>query len=272
MPIKADYHLHSYFSGDSQAPMAEMIKRAVSLGFTEMCFTEHMDIGFPVSKDWSAGAFEVNTDAYLSELFKCRREFAARIKVRFGIELGLQPDLSRQIAAYAKSYDFDFIIGSTHVVNHKDPGYPSYYEGISTEEGYRAYFQEIFNSIRTFENFDIYGHIDYVIRYSKEKDTNYCYDRYADLFDRIIDVLVENGKGIEINTGGLDKGLKEQHPCTEFLRRYRKRGGEIITVGSDAHRPEDIGRHFNRAADVLKECGFGYYCTFEKRMPIFHKL
>lgn len=272
MPIKADYHLHSYFSGDSQAPMKEMIRQAVSLGFTEMCFTEHMDIGFPVSAESPAGLFEVNTDSYLYELLQCRREFSDRIRIRFGIELGLQPDLSRQIAACANSYDFDFIIGSTHLVKHKDPGSLSYYDGITTEEGYRAYFQEILDSLRTFSNFDIYGHIDYVIRYSKEKDANYCYDRYADLFDRIIDTLVENGKGIEVNTGGLDKGLKEQHPCTEFLRRYRKKGGEIITVGSDAHRPADIGRHFDRAADALKECGFDYYCTFENRMPIYHKI
>lgn len=111
-----------------------------------------------------------------------------------------------------------------------------------------------------------------MIRYSKTKDLNYCYGQYADIFDPIIETLIANGKGIEINTAGLDKGLKEQHPCTEFIRQYRKKGGEIITVGSDAHRPEDIGRHFDHAADVLKECGFSYYCTFEKRVPAFHKL
>ena len=114
------------------------------------------------------------------------------------------------------------------------------------EEGYRVpYFNEILASIRSFTNFDIYGHIDYVIRYSKTKDLNYCYGQYAVLFDPIIETLIANGKGIEINTAGLDKGLKEQHPCTEFIRQYRKKGGEIITVGSDAHRPEDIGRHFD---------------------------
>ena len=92
MPIKADYHLHSYFSGDSQAPMKEMIQRAVSLGFTEMCFTEHMDIGFPVSEEYPAGMFEVDTEPYLSELLKYREHFSDTIKVRFGIELGLQPE------------------------------------------------------------------------------------------------------------------------------------------------------------------------------------
>ena len=216
--------------------------------------------------------FLLNPDSYLYDLLRAREKFGEQINIKFGVELGLQPDYLKEISDYARSYDFDFIIGSTHVVQHQDPAFPSYYEGISTEEGYRAYFNEILASIRSFTNFDIYGHIDYVIRYSKTKDLNYCYGQYADIFDPIIETLIANGKGIEINTAGLDKGLKEQHPCAEFIRQYRKKGGEIITVGSDAHRPEDIGRHFDHAADVLKECGFSYYCTFEKRVPAFHKL
>ena len=89
-----------------------------------------------------------------------------------------------------------------------------------------------------------------MIRYSKTKDLNYCYEQYADIFDPIIETLIANGKGIEINTAGLDKGLKEQHPCAEFIRQYRQKGGEIITVGSDAHRPEDIGPRSWRAESM----------------------
>lgn len=272
MPILADYHMHSSFSGDSQAPMQDMVRRGIALGYQEMCFTEHMDLHYPASKECPEDMFLLNTDSYLYDLLRAREKFGEQIHIKFGVELGLQPDYLKEISDYARSYDFDFIIGSTHVVQHQDPAFPSYYEGITTEEGYRAYFNEILTSIRSFTNFDIYGHIDYVIRYSKTKDLNYCYEQYADIFDPIIETLIANGKGIEINTAGLDKGLKEQHPCTEFIRQYRKKGGEIITVGSDAHRPEDIGRHFGHAADVLKECGFSYYCTFEKRVPAFHKL
>ncbi len=272
MPIRADYHLHSHFSGDSQAPMEDMILRAIELGYTEMCFTEHMDLDFPVREDVPAGMFEVNTDSYLFDLIKYREKYEDKIKVNFGIELGMQPHISRENARYIKSHDFDFVIASTHIVNHKDPGYPDYYEGITDEEGYRAYFEEILASIRSFTNFDVYGHLDYVIRYSRSKDQDYSYFKYADIFEKIIDILLYNGKGIEINTGGLDKGLKEQHPCTDFLKAYRQKGGEIITIGSDAHRPADMGRHFDRAAEVLKACGFTYYCTFEKRVPTYHKI
>ena len=70
MTISADYHMHSSFSGDSSAPMETMIQKAVSLGLTHICFTEHMDLDFPIEKGQPAGLFEVNTDAYRDELFK----------------------------------------------------------------------------------------------------------------------------------------------------------------------------------------------------------
>lgn len=272
MPIKADYHLHSHFSGDSDASMEAMIQKAIGLGFTEMCFTEHMDLDYPVTPETPAGLFEVNTDSYLFDLIKYREKYAGKIKVNFGIELGMQPHLARENARYAKSYDFDFIIASTHVVRHGDPYYPAYFEGRSDEEAYREYFEETLACMKTFTNFDIYGHIDYVIRYGKTRDADYSYEKYADLFEKMIDILLAGEKGIELNTGGLRKGLREAHPCTQFLRRYREMGGEIITVGSDAHNPADIGSNFDRAADILKDCGFSYYCTFEKRTPSFHKL
>ena len=111
-----------------------------------------------------------------------------------------------------------------------------------------------------------------MIRYSRSRDENYSYEKYADLFDPILEAILEKGKGIELNTGGFRKGLKEFHPCNGVLKAYREKGGEIITVGSDAHRPQDMGSDFALAAEVLKECGFSYYCTFEKRKPAFHKL
>ena len=224
-----------------------------------------MDLHYPASKECPEDMFLLNTDSYLYDLLRAREKFGNRLILNSALNWDSSQITSKKFPTTQDPMILTLSSTSTHVVQHQDPAFPSYYEGISTEEGYRAYFNEILTSIRSFTNFDIYGHIDYVIRYSKTKDLNYCYGQYADIFDPIIETLIANGKGIEINTAGLDKGLKEQHPCTEFIRQYRKKGGEIITVDSDAHRPEDIGRHFDHAADVLKECGFSYYCTFEKR-------
>ena len=117
----------------------------------------------------------------------------------------------------------------------------------------------------------MYGHLDYVVRYGPEKDRGYCYETYSDLFDRILELLLEKGKGLELNTGGISDGMRDVHPCREVLRRYRQKGGEIITIGSDAHDPAEIAAHFHRAEEVLQECGFRYYTVFENRQPEFKR-
>lgn len=270
MPIKADCHLHSSFSSDGRVPMEAMIEQGIRQGLTHMCFTEHNDFDYPAPEPYTP--YLLNTDSYLYDFIRYRDKYAGQIKLLFGVELGLQPHLKRENAIYAKSYDFDFIIGSSHICNGKDPFYPSFYEGRTEEEAYREYFHSIVDNIKAFSNFDVYGHLDYVVRYGPNKDENYSYEKYKDILDVILEMLVERGKGIEINTGGVKKGLKELHPCTEAIRRYRELGGEIITIGSDAHETAHIGDAFDRCAELLKECGFKYYTVFEKRTPEFFKL
>ena len=272
MPITADYHMHSSFSGDSDAPMEEMILQGIRLGLTHMCFTEHQDFDFPVSERFPAGFFEINPDSYLYDFLKCKEKYADKINLCFGVELGLQPHLSKKNAAFAKAHEYDFIIASSHICNRQDPGFPEFYEDKTQEEGYRIYFESILDNLKVFSNFDVYGHLDYVVRYGPNKDEGYSYEMYRDIFDAILEKLIAEGKGIEINTAGLNKGLKDVHPCTAIIRRYKELGGEIVTIGSDAHAPEQIAAHFDKAAAVLTECGFRYYCTFEKRSASFHKI
>ncbi len=158
MAIKADYHVHTSFSGDSDAPMEEVIRRAVSLGLTHICITEHFDPDY-VYASGETGLYDLNTDSYLYELLKLREKYKDQIRVGFGVELGLQPHLKRQLAVYSKSYDFDFIIGSSHLCNRKDPYYPDFYEERSEEEAHREYFESVLECIRSLPYFDVYGHL-----------------------------------------------------------------------------------------------------------------
>ncbi len=272
MPITADYHLHSSFSGDSDTPMEEMIQKGIALGLTRMCFTEHHDLDYPVTESTPAGFFELNPDACLYDFLKLKEKYADRITLCFGVELGMQPHLARRNAAFSKAHDYDFIIASSHLCNGKDPYYPSFYEGRSQDEAYLEYFASIPANLQAFDNFDVYGHLDYVVRYGPKKDAGYSYEKYRDIFEQILQRLIEMEKGIEINTSALSRGMREPNPCIGVLRRYRELGGEIITTGSDAHDPGQIAHAFDRAADILKDCGFRYYTTFEKRSPSFHKL
>lgn len=278
MPITADYHLHSSFSGDSDTPMEEMIIKGIELGLTRMCFTEHHDFDYlvtestPERRSTPEGMFELNPDSYLYDFLKLREKYADQINLYFGVELGMQPHLSKQNSAFAKAHDYDFIIASSHLCHGADPYYPSFYEGRTQVEAYREYFESILENLKSYSNFDVYGHLDYVVRYGPKKDEGYSYEAYRDVFDRILNRLISMEKGIEINTAGLAKGMRDANPCIGVIRRYRELGGEVITVGSDAHVPGQIAYAFDKAADILKDCGFKYYTTFEKRSPSFHKL
>lgn len=272
MPVTSDCHLHSSHSGDSDTPMEDMILQGIGQGLTDLCFTEHNDFSYPESPGTPAGMFLLNTDSYLYDLARLKEKYEGQIRLLFGVELGLQPEILRQNAIYAKSHEFDFIIASSHVCHGRDPYYPDFYEGRPEEEAYREYFESILENIKKFSNFDVYGHLDYVVRYGPGKDRNYSYEKYKDILDEILKALLDKGKGIELNTGGIKSGMKEFHPCTDLLKRYRGLGGEIITVGSDSHDSQHIGDSFDRAANVLKECGFRYYTIFEKRAPEFRKL
>lgn len=272
MAVLSDYHMHTSFSGDSETPMEKMIEKGISLGLKNMCFTEHMDMDFPYTKPEEEGMFELNTDSYLFDLIKYKEKYADKMNIYFGVELGIQPHISKELAKYAKEYDFDFIIASSHLCNKKDPYYPKFYEGRSEEEAYREYFTSILDNLRKFSNFDVYGHLDYVVRYGPNKDRDYSYDKYKDVLDNILNWLIEHEKGIEVNTGGIHYGLKELNPCTDIIRRYRELGGEIVTVGSDAHTPERIAEGFGRVEEILKACGYKYYTVFAKRSPEYVKL
>lgn len=266
--MKTDYHLHTSFSADSDVSMVSMIEQGLKLGLETMCFTEHLDYDF-----FSEGLdFEVDTQAYLAELLRCRGLYGNRIELLFGIEMGLQPHLTNKLKDYVNEWDFDFIIGSSHAVAGVDPYYSTFYEGRKEEECYHQYFESVAENLRKFSDIDVYGHIDYVVRYGPNKNKFYSYEKYKDVLDPILRLLIERGVGLELNTAGYKYGLGLPHPHPDILKRYRQMGGEIITVGSDAHAPQHLAYEFDKAEDLLKTCGFRYYTVFRKRKPEFIKI
>jgi histidinol-phosphatase (PHP family) len=251
--------------------MEDMVKKSIDLGLTHICMTEHYDLDY-IYQSGEEGIFELNTDSYLYELLKLRKKYEKEIHLGFGVELGLQPHLKRQLAVYAKSHDFDFIIGSTHICNRKDPYYPLFFEGRDEDEAHHEYFEAVLQSVKSLPYFDVYGHLDYVVRYGPTKGDRYTYDKHSDVFDKILSCLIDEGKGIEVNTGGFRSGLREPNPCINVIKRYRELGGEIVTIGSDAHKPEDIASDFDKVCEILKGCGFKYYCVFGARIAEYIRL
>ncbi len=267
--ITADYHVHSCYSSDSKTPMVDMIEQAIHLGIKKICFTDHMDYDFPNKYNLP---FVFNPMEYFDELSVLADKYKNKIKVLKGIELGLQPYLADRYQKLLREYDFDFVIASSHLVDQIDPYHPEYWADKTSEEGIQRYFQSIIENVNAFSGFQVYGHIDYVVRYAPDKNLTYTYEKYADILDEVLTTILNAGKGIEVNTSGYKYGLGFTHPHTDVLRRYKELGGELITIGSDGHKPEHLAYDFHLAEKMLLSLGFKYYVTYEKQKPIFEKL
>ena len=257
--ITADLHTHSSFSTDSDELLEEMVKSAKEKGLQTLCITEHMDMDYP------GGEFILDTESCRKEFLRVREQ--TDIELLFGVELGLMDYLAPKLRAYAEAWDFDFVIGSSHLVDGQDPYYPEYFQKLGSKNGILRYFESILANVKAMSCFDVYGHLDYVVRYSPER--SYEPIDHREIIDEILKLLIENGKGIEINTAGIKSGLGYVHPHKFILNRYKELGGEIITIGSDAHDRSRVAADFDIAEEALKNAGFKYYAIFRDRIPEF---
>ena len=271
--LPADYHMHTHNSGDSDTPMKDMIESAIEKGLSEICFTEHMDLDFPILEEVPEGTFTLDIPAYHAEVLSYQKQYQDKIAIKYGIELGLQPQIVAENTKVIKSNDFDFVIGSIHLVDKKDPYYPYLWEGQKEHDIIRRFFELTLENIQAFDDFDVLGHLDYIVRYAPSGVPDYSYDMYKDVIDEILKVLVSKNKGLDLNTkAALFKGGANTNPSEEVLRRFHELGGRLITFGSDAHVPGGIAGSFDKATELAKSCGFEEYYTFEKRIPTAHKL
>lgn len=260
----ADMHMHTEFSQDSCAKMDSMAEKAIAMGIDTICFTDHIDWDFPEKNL----IFDYDVDVYQKEIERTKEKYKGRLEILMGVELGMQPHLGARYQAFLKKYPFDFVIGSTHLVNNQDPYYGKIFEVLSDAKAYRLYFEEILANVKAFHDFDSLGHLDYVVRYGTNKAKDYSYKENADVIDAILKELIAHGKALEVNTAGYRKlGFPNPHP--DVIRRYRELGGEMITIGADAHKPSHIGNDFKRVRELLIDCGFMHYTQFRQRKPRF---
>lgn len=268
---KADSHVHSSFSGDSMEKLENIIERAIEIGMDEITITDHLDLEFP----GEVNIFELDFKTYVETLKKLKNLYKNNIKIKIGIELGLQPQLKDKYDEIFNCEDIDFIIGSFHCVRGMDVADRKFFEKYSKDEAHRIYFEEILNTIDLFPKINVCGHLDFINRYGRSVYDDYKkinFEMHQELIDKILIKLIEKNIGIEINTSALRYGLRDFHPCRKILKRYKELGGKIITMGSDAHRALDIMRDFDKAREVLKEIGFEKFCVFEQRKAEYKEL
>lgn len=285
----ADYHIHSEFSDDSRTPMEQQIEKAISLGLQEICFTDHVDYG--MKKDWTEENIQwrggdgmgtlvtemdpctnVNYPEYFGKLLRMRKIYGDKITIRNGLEFGVQkhtiPQYRKLLEKYGKY--LDFILLSFHQVDDKEFWTGEFMEGKTQEEYNFRYYEEMLRVVSEFEDFDVLAHVDLISRY--DSTDSFSFDKIRGILTEIFKMIIQNGKGIEINTSSWHYGLTDTMPSRDILKLYRFLGGDIITIGSDAHNTEYIGDHFEDARSILKEIGFTRTYTFEKHNPIPHEI
>ncbi|MDD6436241.1 MAG: histidinol-phosphatase HisJ family protein [Clostridiales bacterium] len=265
--ILADCHTHTTFSFDARdnehSDPENMIRTAIAKGLKYYSITDHED-GPRDDID-----YHFDSDEYFKVLTALKNKYSNQIEVGVGIEIGLDPkytDYSNRIVA---SKPFDIVVGSVHYVYGIDPYYPEYFRDRTFDEGYRRAFEYTLECLNSGADFDILGHIDYVARYGDRNNGDGFYSRFGDILDEILTKVIQEGKGIEVNTAGLKYKMPYPNPSKEIVKRYRELGGEIITVSSDAHRPEHIAYDFGGMSDFLTDCGFKYYTIFNNRKKTF---
>ncbi len=259
----ADYHIHTYFSDDSECTMEEVILQALSLGLDEIAFTEHVDYGVKT---------DLNCDykAYFEEVRTMQEKYRGKLSIKAGIEFGVQAHTIPLFQKDSEEYPFDFIILSNHQVNNKEFWNYEFQEGKSQEEFQKAYYEAIYDVVQKFKSYSVLGHLDMIKRY----DTygNYPDEKIMDIVEKILNQVIADGKGIEINTSCFRYGLKDLTPSREILKKYLQLGGRIITIGSDSHKPDHLGNRITEVKAILKDMGFQQFCTFENRKPLYHNL
>lgn len=263
--IVFDYHTHSHFSADCPTSMENMVKAAVERGLTEICFTEHIDYDYP-DPDF---IFEFDLLEYEKTIKSLQKAFEEDIQIKKGIELGVQPYLLDRYTQLMSEEQFDFVICSMHTTDRKGLHSGDLFKGRTVEEAYQIYYDELLYCIKHFESFNVLGHIDLVKRYSIDHPAKHS---FHEIITDIFNVIIPKGKGIEINTSGVRYGLPHAMPSPDLLTLYKDCGGEIITLGSDAHRISELAFQFRESLELLRSLGFKYVTTFNKQEPVFHSI
>ena len=253
-----DFHMHSQVSFDGHDTAVNMANAAAAMGLKEICFTDHMDYD-PLHPEYPY-AFDI---AIYNKEYKDL--YVPGLKIRYGFEFGMLPDNREQFQKDLSRREWDFVLGSAHFAGGQDVYHAQYWEHKTHYQAVLGSLEETLACVKNHDDFDVLAHLTFVGKAGGNPNRQpILYRDYREVTDEIFKLLVA------INTSGLD-ACGDFLPGMEYLRRFKELGGEIVTVGSDAHHANRVGQYCVQVCEAVREV-FGYVCTFEKRKPQFHRL
>lgn len=264
--MRYDYHVHSSISKDSSESLMVMAMAAREQDLDGLCFTEHLDPYFPDEFE----PFAIDWDKYRSQLAAARSMFP-EMEIYMGVEAGLNPHSYDEIDRQIRENNVDFVLGSMHCTDEMTIGEYDYYERYDKRKVQEDYMKCLIKNMRDFDNYDVVAHIGFLSKFAPESGWEIHYSEFSDYVDELLKTVISKGKGIEVNTSGL-KNSEFTLPAKDIITRYKELGGEIITIGSDAHSKEYAAFEFDYACVMVRACGFEYAAKFSDREPKFYEL
>ncbi|MDE5884967.1 MAG: histidinol-phosphatase HisJ family protein [Oscillospiraceae bacterium] len=275
MPL-LDCHTHTNLSPDSDADPFHMYIRAEELGLKVWAITDHVELcryypqEFYQTEPRNEEDFFDYASVFENSVFRNHRwqslfvnhakqyqetRLIKDIIFCNGIELG-EPNADFQLAERLyQDQRLDFVIASLHEL----PGYLDFYFLDYPQENIRDLLEQYFQillEITKHDCYDVLGHLTYPVRYLAEAGIDISMQDYRNYIAEILKSVIRNGKGIELNTSGYRQAYGRPFPDEQLLRLYKDLGGMILTFGSDAHCPEDLGKGIPEGMALAKSCGF----------------
>ncbi|HAN21319.1 MAG: hypothetical protein A2Y15_07245 [Clostridiales bacterium GWF2_36_10] len=272
-----DYHMHSLYSGDIPKgkgnSVDELCETAIARGFTEIAITDHCDID-----GIYYGAFpKLDINGVYRDILRVREKYFDKLSLLFGIEIGQASHMPLETNLLLERYPFDYVIGSVHSVR----GIIDFAELKINEVTdaellllWDKYILEMKELIH-WGNFCTLAHITYPFRYLKFAGREKLLDlenKGRELFEEILKAIIQKGISLEVNTSGIRQGLGQTMPNDDLIRFYKELGGEMITIGSDAHYARDLGVDIKETREKLKAFGFKYITRYKNRKPFLEKM
>ena len=258
LPI-ADYHMHTPLCGHAEGEPREYAEAAVKAGLEEIGISDHAPFVHMVDPRITMGIEQL--PRYYKMLEEVRREYKNELRIRAALEADFIPGYEEKTKAVIDDYHYDYIIGSVHFINNwafDDPETRKSWEAADVNRVYHDYYELLRQSAQS-GLFDIMGHVDLVKKFGHRATEN-----MTDEVSKTAQVFKETGMVIEINTAGLRKPVGEMYPSLDCLKIYAA-CGVPLTFGSDAHKPGDVGKDFDKAIDLAKAAGYTEYVLFKDR-------
>ncbi|MGB9720309.1 MAG: histidinol-phosphatase HisJ family protein [bacterium] len=272
-----DYHIHTNHSIDAQGSLNDYVERALALGLKEICFTNHCELDEKRNDNlirFNGNVMPITRDA----LHKLQNEVLAQkelckhrgLKVKFGIEVGFFDGIGERLKTLTDGLMLDYILAGIHCLDHicidSSKECTTFFQRSDAKGLLEKYFKVMEILIRS-ELFDAVAHFDVYKKYGLN-----FYGPAIKIFDRdriyhLFRLMAEYELGLEINTAGWRR-CNEFYPSDDFMNLAIEAGIEIITVGSDCHKLEDLSKGIKEAQTYARAHGFKRIYGFERRMRL----